>query len=146
MRKYVFLALAVSFLGGCAVTIATIDQEKSLESTMDFPGLSKSELYSKSLNWVARIFNSANDVIQLKDQEAGTIICKGNIFIPVLISGFPVHFTLIIDVKDDKIRTRWQNINTTDSNNDINMYWENIKKRLSESRKDLYSSIKNQKK
>ncbi|WP_184548244.1 DUF4468 domain-containing protein [Mucilaginibacter sp. FT3.2] len=39
----------------------------------------KSYLYDKALNWMASSFNSSNDVIQIKDKDAGKIVGKYHI-------------------------------------------------------------------
>ena len=40
-------------------------------------GKSKDEIHSIINQWVAENYNSANNVIQMNDKEAGTIIVKG---------------------------------------------------------------------
>jgi hypothetical protein len=40
---------------------------------------SKSVIFSKTLVWIAKNWQNANEVIQLKDENIGTIIVKGNL-------------------------------------------------------------------
>lgn len=77
--KSILIAVcSIVLLIGCAGSlIPTVQQHQSLEKIQVMNGMTKDELYKKSLSWVARNYNSANDVIQLKDQENGQIICKG---------------------------------------------------------------------
>tara|TARA_Y100000741_G_scaffold357407_1_gene335229 strand:- start:3226 stop:3834 length:609 start_codon:yes stop_codon:yes gene_type:complete len=45
----------------------------------DIQDLEKNELYNLGMRWVVKTFNSANDVIQLKDKDSANIIVKGNL-------------------------------------------------------------------
>jgi hypothetical protein len=51
----------------------------SYEGAVKVEGASATDLYIKANEWFARTFNSANNVIQMQDKEAGKIIGKGNI-------------------------------------------------------------------
>jgi len=79
-------------------------------SYTDTSSETKSNLYIKANEWVANTFNSAKDVIQMNDKEAGKIIAKGVIecFETAALSSITidVKFTLAIDVKDKKYRIR----------------------------------------
>lgn len=75
--------------------------------------LSQKELFSKTLNFIAKNFTSANDVIQLKDEGAGNIVCKGSFqfdskVMPTVTSGI-IDFTLQISVKKGKYRYEFSN-------------------------------------
>ena len=52
----------------------------------------------------ALTFKSSNDVIQLKDQDKGKIIGKGNLKIKYYSRDPRISFTIIIDLKDKKCR------------------------------------------
>ena len=51
--------------------------EKKITATINAIGKSKSEIYSSINKWVSINYTSANDVIQMNDKEAGTMIVKG---------------------------------------------------------------------
>lgn len=143
MKKYLSV-LILSALIGCVSMRSTPEQEKELASVKDFPGVKKGILYNKSIAYIARSYNSANDVIQLKDPETGQIICKGLGSFDKL-GTFYFNYTFIIDVKDNKIRTRFENITGQSVGNagapDVYFNWESIKESLEKVRSGLYSSI-----
>lgn len=69
--------------------------------------MSSKDLFSKALNFITLNFRSANNVIQLKDEENGKIICKGNTSFsnnrPEYVDGV-INFTLQISVKNGKYK------------------------------------------
>lgn len=88
-----------------------INQETKL---IEFTGLvtvdttlTKNELYSKTKEWFAKSFKSANDVIQMDDKEAGIIIGKGN-FSDRKSCGI-INFTLKVQVKDGRYKYWFSN-------------------------------------
>ena len=90
----------------------------------------KAELFVKANEWVAKTFNSAKDVIQMSDKDAGKIIAKGVMDAICKFglgrSKFYIKYTLSIDLKDNKCRIKmldfivekYQVVSTL-SNNDI---------------------------
>ena len=66
---------------------------------------SAKQFYEKASLWAALVFNSANDVVQLKDKETSTIVCNG-----VVTLGTPpikyahMYFKLTLEGKDNKFR------------------------------------------
>lgn len=146
----VFMAGFISFsLAGCVSLQATAEQEKSLEKVQEFPGLKKDFIYNKALSFVAKSYNSANDVIQLKDPATGQIICKGIGMVPdqILGMGMPrgFHYTLIIDVKDGKLRTRFENIGTESigetAGADMAYQWDRVAEYCNKLRIELHAAI-----
>jgi len=72
-------------------------------------GVSKDELFNRAKRWVALTYKSANDVIQLSDKDAGSLVAKGTILVPFPYNGFVktdsyLNHTLTIDIKDGKYR------------------------------------------
>lgn len=112
MRNIFVLLILSTILSSCMSLSPTPEQEKALEEIKDFTGLAKQDLYKKALTWVARTYNSANDVVQLKDPEAGQIICKGlgSVMVDVFYGNGYFAYTMILDIKDNKIRVRFENI------------------------------------
>jgi len=75
--------------------------------------LTQNEIYDASLEWMAQTLSDSREVIDLKDKDNGKIIGKG-------ITGFGgklgigstkvlCRFTLIVEAKDKKYRTTFNN-------------------------------------
>lgn len=73
----------------------------------------KAVIFSKSLTWVAKTWKSANDVIQLRDENSGTIIVKGDLSSVPHSLGLPAKgitsTQLTILVKDGKAKIQFDN-------------------------------------
>jgi hypothetical protein len=52
-------------------------EEKTVIGIFEIEGKNKSELFSSINKWISINYNSAQNVIQMNDKEAGTIIIKG---------------------------------------------------------------------
>ncbi|MBF9141932.1 DUF4468 domain-containing protein [Hymenobacter properus] len=74
-------------------------------AVVEVPGATKDELYARALEWMAKTYQSANDVVQLKDKAAGEIIAKGGIpfFFKHQPCGYVVH-TQTLFVKDGRYK------------------------------------------
>lgn len=70
--------------------------------------VSKDELYIRAREWFARIFVSAQDVIQMDDKAAGKIIGKGvykNLKTGIFVDNTTtIYYTVSITVKDGRYR------------------------------------------
>lgn len=146
--KILLIILPLFLLIGCVTTMATIEQEKSLEEIKEFPGLTKDELYKNALNWVARSYNSANDVVQLRDPESGQIICRATAcqaWQP-FVGTQCIYYTMLVDVKNEKARVRIENINSNSPSGravlDVAIFWKAIEKHFSKIKEDFFISIK----
>jgi len=88
------------------------DTYPTYEGVITYEGISKSELHSMIMAWIALTYNSAQDVIQLNDPEAGKIITKGLSKCLVnqssmgikLAARFPVSHTLVINIKRNRFK------------------------------------------
>ena len=154
MNYKIILAAVCSLilLVGCApILSATRAQEEKLVKIKTIPGVTQDELFSRSLSWAARTYNSANDVIQLKDQINGQIVCRGLGSAPMDM-GFVRHFryTMIIDIKEDRIRVRYENIRSEDvgrsAGPDMHYTWKYIENYFHSLSDDLFSSLSKYKK
>ena len=80
MKKLLFV-LAFTFIGGQAFSQELPVSEKtgkvSYENVITVEGSTSSDLYISANEWFATTFNSANDVIQMQDKEAGKLIGRG---------------------------------------------------------------------
>lgn len=68
---------------------------------------SKNDLYVRANEWMAKAFVSSKSVIQMQDKEAGKIIGKAVINIPLIETNNlseTVNYTISIDVKDGRYR------------------------------------------
>ena len=118
----IFLATCIGMVP--ATTLAAKPDEraealKPIEKIFEAPGHTKDEIYVASKIWIAESFRSAKAVIEYDNKDEGTII--GNGIIPYPCKGFEclaksdwkVRFTIRIDVKDDKFRLTFSNLNLT---------------------------------
>ena len=146
MKKILLLCITALILSGCYTAQVTREMEMSLDEVMNFPGIKKEQLYSQSLMYIARSFNSSNDVIQYKDQAEGRIIGKaiGRYHDRWGVSYF--NYTFIISVKDEKIRTQFEFINghTVGDSSYPNLVkdWKLVTESIDETRVGLYRFIK----
>lgn len=65
------------------IPVDTATHKVSYTEIVYVDSVSKNDLFSRSLEWIAINYKSANQVIELKDEQAGKIIVKGNFSIPV---------------------------------------------------------------
>jgi hypothetical protein len=114
MFKFVWIAavfIALS-LGGCAVFFppmhATAEQAEMLQATREFEGLSQDELYQRALDWGrTRPDLTCRDL----DEKKEMIPCEGSGAAAMDFGQMrPFYYDLLIDVKDGKLRTRFENI------------------------------------
>ena len=89
---------------------------QDVEMFSEAQGLSSSQIYDKTLQWMAENFKSSKAVIEYQDKQAGTIIGHGSssIFCSgmecLIYSEVPFSFTLRVDIKDGKTRTTYKDI------------------------------------
>jgi len=83
--------------------------------------LTKNEIYDASLEWMGETLSGSREVIELKDKENGKIIGKGITSfrgkIGIGSTNVLCRFTLIVEAKDNKYRTTY--------NNFVGLYGEN---------------------
>ncbi len=140
------LILSLVLLVACASPTATPEQEASLERIESFPGVSERELYDRAEDWIARNFQSADDVIQLRDPDSPRIIARGQAR-PALDLGFRRAFmyTMILDFQDERMRVRYENLESRDIGNvagpDMDRQWDSIAEHLNANTDDLIEAI-----
>jgi hypothetical protein len=81
----------------------------SYEGVVEVPGVSKTDLYRRAYEWVAKTYRSANDVIQMQDKEAGQLVAKGltRVYtksIGMTVDAGVVRHTLTVYVKDGRYK------------------------------------------
>lgn len=112
--KVVTVAL---MLLGCASMQPIAESDRAFDKVIEAPGYSKEQIYSSVKIWIAENFRSAKSVIDLDSKDDGTIIGKGIIPYPcsgmdcMAKSDWKVPFTMRVDIKDEKFRISFTNIN-----------------------------------
>jgi len=110
ISKLLLLALISSGCASANSANSGLDQSDSGEfqyqDVIDVEGRTKSELHAKAREWIAMNYISANDVIQLDDEERGLMIVKGAYggISHLLISNWTVRHTLKIESRDGRLR------------------------------------------
>ena len=71
----------------------------------------KKEVFSKAIEWTAKNFHRANNVIQLKDEETGKIVVHGTFeAVGKFVQPSNIPFSMNIDIKDGKYRTQFEDL------------------------------------
>lgn len=104
MRRMLFILVFVPVLSISQSKLPMSDSGKISFVDVYKVNLTKSELFSKSLEFAALYLKSANDEIQLKDSDRGKIIIKTSETIKYSMGKGILSETIIIDVKDNKCR------------------------------------------
>jgi hypothetical protein len=101
------VCLIIVFIG-CAGMQPIPENEKncSIEYIIEIQGYEKDYIYDSTKMWIAENFKSAKAVIEYTDKNTGTIIGNGNF----VYSGKTYHFTIRVDIKNDKFRLTFTNL------------------------------------
>jgi len=105
MKALIIFLLLLSFIS-CTGYESIKESDRQLQFIEDNP-FRKESSYDIILEWVATNFVSANDVIQLKDEENGTLIIQavGSYYYDILNTlETSYRYTLSIKIKDYKIK------------------------------------------
>lgn len=124
MRKIIRLITLLIFVLSISISYAQnySFQEKTITGVFEAKGKNKTEIFNSISKWIALNYNSAQDVVQLKNSESGTIIVKG-----INVSTFKnarkqfyqdkyqeenstaqFNHTMEINVKDEKFRVIYE--------------------------------------
>ena len=99
--------LLICFLSICAsINTALCQTEAPLVYTevVQVEGVSKDELYNRAKNWVVKVYNNPQKVIQLDDKAAGQISVKGLFNYNFRDFRNQVNYTMSIYVKDGRYK------------------------------------------
>lgn len=97
----IFTAISMTVFGQDALTYTEVIQVDSI---------SKNELYNRAKLWLATAYNSANDVLQIDDKDAGQIIGKAIIrYNPTVLFGSgetkgSIKYTVKIFLKEGRYK------------------------------------------
>ena len=95
------------------IASANITAQENLvfEKVIKTDSIEKILLYTIINEWFASTYNSANDVIQMADKDAGTIIGKGSIsYNNKCYTGY-IKYTIKISVRDHRYKVELNNFN-----------------------------------
>ncbi len=130
IASIIILICLLIFIGCATTTEATVEQMNH-EFIVEFSDINKELIFDRSLQWIANNFRSAKQVLEYSDKEAGKIIGNGttNLRAEGALIDVTLHFTLNIDIKDEKARYRfinlWYNIGDISANMPIYEQWHN---------------------
>ena len=79
-------------------------EDRELQVVLEVPGRTASQLYAKTLAWMAETFVSSKAVIELQDKENAKIIGHGRTSFTNVIAVIPCEYTLIAEMKDGRVR------------------------------------------
>ncbi|MBT6997699.1 MAG: DUF4468 domain-containing protein [Prolixibacteraceae bacterium] len=108
MKKLIIILLFSPFI--CFSQNLEIDKESgkyTKQEVIEIENKSKDDLFNKTIEWITLNYNSADDVIQLKDKELGKIIIKGNFSSSMYMKQGWINHTLVLDFKDNKLRYKY---------------------------------------
>ena len=113
----IILAAALA-IGGCAHEPGrkpAAAEELTIRKVWEVPGLTKDKLFDAANSWVGGSFSNDVDVIQYANRREGVVV--GKTFIPYqqpdyigLKDRFDLRFTIMVEVKDNKVRTTFTNL------------------------------------
>jgi hypothetical protein len=113
-----FIAITMVFLAACAPGTMTqlSEKEKIIETVIEFPGISRDDIYDSSRKWIAETLQSPRAVIDYENSKTDTII--GNGIIPYPCKGFDcvvrgnwnVAFTLKIEARENMATTTFSKL------------------------------------
>lgn len=133
MKKlFIFILLITASLQNSYSQKTTVE-EKRVTAVFSCDTLKKDDIFSRINKWIALNYNSANNVIQMSDKQAGTIVVKGinsvtynnptksaypkSKYVPSTYE-LSLNHTIEINVKDGRFRTKYSinGINNPSSN------------------------------
>jgi hypothetical protein len=127
IRSFAVITILFSIIGCQSTPLTKVDKE--IAKTYQVPNMNKKELFHSANMWMAKNYNSSQDVIQYSNEDSGTIIGKGIIPMPCdsskrLLCGGSIltEYTMTIEVKDNKFRTTFENLQLLIDGNKSN-YW-----------------------
>jgi hypothetical protein len=107
-RLSVFFALSIFLLAtGCASTQSISRSELTRTQEVVSHPHPKDKAFNQARRWVAQNYGSADEVIQMSDKEAGTLVVKGvHSFTPagMLTEVENFEYSLTLDIRDQKMR------------------------------------------
>jgi hypothetical protein len=141
MTKSAYIAVLACILYGCALEPSVPEPPLFIQGTHDVVGRTKPQIHVAARNWLALTFQDAKQVIEVDDREAGRIIGRGAVEVSSIGIVSPVRFTVMIESKDGRLRTTYQDFEIRGSytgqwapvrSDGMNNYPEKVTARLKE--------------
>ena len=112
MKQFILVIISILFLFNCAATTTATIEQMNHEFIKEYPNINKDVIFDRTMQWIANNFKSAKQVKEYSDKEAGKIVGNGSFdFRPDgSLIDVTQHFTINIDIKDDKARYRFINL------------------------------------
>ncbi len=101
MKRLFLVLIGFALVAGCAVAPVA---DRTVSDVVDLPGMKKDQAYTKTLEFFAKNFVSANDVIQMKDKETGMIVGQIVTSYTKALSNVDVDATMTVELKDSRAR------------------------------------------
>lgn len=140
MRYATLFLLAFAFvLAGCATTLPPGTEYQEVRQV---EGVKADEVYERSLNWMAETFVSANDAIQVRDDENNRLVANASMMIPG--SGVTADMSIIVEARDGRFRLTARNFGARLGSMQSNMtkgFYQDLKPELKRRASDLQSYI-----
>jgi hypothetical protein len=148
---------AALVLGGCGLQPdrkPAAAEDLTVREVWPVPGLTKDQLFDAANKWVANSFSNDVDIIQYANRRQGIVV--GKTYIPYqrpnsvgLNEKYDLRFTLVVEVKDGKVRTTFTDLHLF-SLNEIGTIYDTdtkiIRNRLNQQARDWISSLTAEKK
>ena len=140
-----FACLLAAFASaGCAST-KKIAPDTEYQAVRQVEGLSADAIYERSLSWMAENFVSANDAIQIRDDENSRLVA--NAALPVPDTGFIANMNVIVEARDGRFRFTARNFSMRIMGMEDRMtrgMYEDLKPELKRRVSDLQSYIESE--
>lgn len=107
---FIFLTFLMFFLSGCISSQKATIEESTHEFVINCPSLNKDEIYELTQKWLANTFRSAKAVVEYSNKQTGSLIGNGVIDSPGASMKTQLHFTMNIDIRDEKARVKFINL------------------------------------
>ena len=103
-KKVLLFLVVVCIYSNLNAQLPMKDNDVVYEGVITVEDVSKDILFDRLYEWFAKTYNSANNVIQLKDKESGKIIGKG-VFSIVYYQRKPtISYTISVFVRDGRFK------------------------------------------
>jgi len=93
----------------CAIQQPATKEEMNHEYIVEYPGLTKSTIFTQTLKWIANNFKSSKAVIEYQDTASGSIIGNGRSNTS-FFGGSDLIFTMNLDIRNGRARYRFINL------------------------------------
>ncbi len=119
MKKLFTVISVIIALMGCTSTHPVKQEDKSFDKVVEVSGFTKDQIYVASKLWLAQQFATTKDIIEIDNQEVGILLSNGSTTYPcdktvcIATASWRVKFAMRIDMKDDKFKMSFSNINLT---------------------------------